>query len=336
MGAGATLVLWVVASALLLCVFNSAAVGVSPAIARFEFVQPHMGTTARVVLYTDTASNARVLADRAFARIAEIDSRLSDYRPDSELMALCRVAGGASVTVGADLYNVLSAARRVSELTAGAFDITVGPISRLWRRARVTGEPPSAASLSAARALVGYEQIDLSPPSNVRLAKPGMLLDLGGIAKGYAADQALGVLHTAGVSSALVALGGDIVVRGAPPGKDGWTIAIAPLGPAVDTNIGPLLLRDAAVSTSGDAEQYVVHDGTRYSHLLNPATGRALAGRRGVTVRAYDGMTADALATGISVLGRERGLAVADLAGAAALIVESAADGVHQFRSSRW
>jgi thiamine biosynthesis lipoprotein len=309
----------------------------SASLERFEFEQPHMGTTARVVLYAPDALQARTLAGRAFARIGELDARLSDYRADSELLALCRAAGGPPVTVSDDLYTVLAAAQRISQQTEGAFDVSVGPVSRLWRRARVTGEPPSAAAIDDARALVRYQHIELLPDRRVRLAKAGMLLDLGGVAKGYAADQALSALRAAGVPRALVAMGGDIAAGDAPPGKDGWTIAVTPLGPRVRTAVPPLTLRDAALSTSGDAEQYFEHKGTRYSHILTPPTGQALQGRRGVTVIAREGITADALATAVAVLGNERGLALVESTPhAAAIVLDVTAQGIREHRSSRW
>lgn len=305
--------------------------------ARFDFEQPHMGTTARVVLYAPNAAKALRLADRAFARIVELDARLSDYRHDSELMVLCRAAGGPPVVVSEDLYAVLSAAQRLSRRTDGEFDVSVGPLSRLWRRARVTGEPPTAENSAAAKALVGYEQIELSDRRAVRLAKPGMLLDLGGIAKGYAADQAAAVLRAHGASRALVAIGGDIVAGEAPPGKQGWSIAVAPLGPRVATEIPPVTLRYAALSTSGDAEQYVEQHGTRHSHILTPRTGDAVRGRRGATVLARDGITADGLATALSVMETGRGLALIDSTpGAAAFILEGSPAGVRAYRSTRW
>ena len=329
--------------ALVLCV---AAVGIAAsgagltardAATRFEFAEPHMGTTARVVLYAVTETEARELATRAFARIAELDSRLSDYRPDTELMALCRAAGGPPVSVSEDLYTVLSSAQRISERTDGAFDVTVGPISRIWRRARATGQPPDAATLATARAFVGYGQIELLSGRTVRLAKVGMLLDLGGIAKGYAAGEAVKTLRALGAPHVLVAIGGDIVAGDAPPGARGWRIAIAPLGPAVRSNIAPLMLRAAAVSTSGDAEQHVEHQGTRYSHILTPLTGRAVEGQRGVSVRADDGLVADALATALSVLGYQRGLSlIDDSPSAAALIVDRSPAGIREYRSARW
>jgi thiamine biosynthesis lipoprotein len=221
--------------------------------------------------------------------------------------------------------------------TGGAFDVTVGPLSRLWRRARVTGEPPDPAAVAAAKALVGYQHVELPSPGTARLTMAGMLLDLGGIAKGYAADQALAALRVHGASRALVAIGGDVAVGDAPPGKDGWIVAVAPLGPAAGGDVAPLTLRHSAVSTSGDAEQHFERNGTRYSHILTPRTGHSLDGRRGVTVVASDGLTADGLATAVSVLGRERGLAlIDDTPGAAALILESSPGGIRAHQSVRW
>jgi thiamine biosynthesis lipoprotein len=296
-----------------------------------------MGTIVRMVLYTHTDQQANELAARAFARIAEIESRLSDYRPDSEVMTLCRSAGGAPVAVSDDLFTVLSAAQDVAIRTDGAFDVTVGPLTRLWRRAHVTGELPNSTDIAAAKTLVGYRNVELLGPRMVRLTRPGMLLDLGGIGKGYAASEALESLRAQGTRRALVAIGGDIAAGDAPPGKHGWTIGIAPLGPTVATRIPPLTIQNAAVSTSGDAEQYLERNGTRYSHILTPRTGDAVQGRRGVTVRAGNGMTADALATAVSVLSVEAGVALIDATpGAAAVIIENTPQGVREYRSARW
>src|SRR5207244_2213927 len=162
----------------------------------------------------------------------------------------------------------------------------------------------------------------------VELLKAGMQLDLGGIAKGYSADEALAVLKQQGIPRALVAAGGDIAVSGPPPDAEGWTIGIAPLE---DPNQKPsryLLLHDAAVSTSGDAEQYVEIDGKRYSHIVDPRTGIGLVGRQSVTVVARHGIMADSLTKVVSVLGPERGLAIIDgLEGVAALVVSKVEDG---------
>jgi len=172
---------------------------------------------------------------------------------------------------------------------------------------------------------------------SVALLKPGMKLDLGGIGKGYAAGAAIAALKENGVSRALVAGAGDIVTSGPPPDANGWTIGIAPLEAPNAAPSRFLLLDDAAVSTSGDAERYVEIDGKRYSHIVDPKTGLGLVDRISVTVVAPRGETADYLDTSVCVLGPEKGLALVDATeGAAALIVRATAAGPRTYESKRW
>ena len=309
-----------------------------PAGTRFTFTEPHMGTRFRIILYAPDEAAAKEAARDAFTRIAELDGIMSDYRPASELMRLCQKAGGQPVRVGEDLFVVLSRAQEVSRLSAGAFDVTVGPVVRLWRRARKTQQLPDPEKLARARALVGYRNVHLDARARtVQLVKPDMLLDLGGIAKGYAADAALAVLKRHGIAQALVAAGGDIALGAAPPGKEGWTVAIAPLGEPGGKPKRYLLLHDAAVSTSGDAEQHVEIDGKRYSHVIDPRTGMGLVGRASVTVLGPNGLTVDPLTKVVSVLGPQRGLRIIDgLQGVSALVVRQADKGVQTFASKRF
>ena len=225
------------------------------------------------------------------------------------------------------------------ERSAGAFDVTIAPVGRLWRRARRDRKLPDPARLAEARPLVGSDKMVLDRAARtVQLNKPGMKLDVGGIAKGYAAQAALEVLKKAGMTRALVGGAGDIVVGDPPPGTRGWTIAIAPLEPGKPgRRLPPLLLSDAAVSTSGDAERFVIIDGHRYSHIINPSTGQAVEDRASVTVVARDGATADALETTVYILGPDRGLKlVDDTPGAAAIFVRLTPDGIKTFESSRF
>jgi thiamine biosynthesis lipoprotein len=307
---------------------------------RFEFAETHMGSEFKIILYTADESIARSASRAALARIAALDATLSDYQPESELMRLCGQAGGPPVAVGADLFDVLEKSRAMSERSGGAFEVTVGPVVRLWRRARRDRKMPDPELLAKARALVGSDQVRLDPRARtVQLLKPGMKLDLGGIAKGYACDQALAVLTRAGISSALVAGAGDIVVSGPPPGAPGWTIGIGPLAAPGSPPQRFLRVKNAAVSTSGDAERFVEIDGRRYAHIVDPKTGLGVVDRSSVTVVARDGTTADSLATAVYVLGPERGLTlVEDTPGAAAQIERStsAEEGVQAFSSRRF
>jgi thiamine biosynthesis lipoprotein len=326
--------------ACLLLIPLSAARAADRPLTRFEFAQPHMGTTFKIVLYAPDATVAAHAVQPAFDRVTALDNTMSDYKPESELMRLCQAAGGPPVKVSEDLYQVLVAAQELARRSDGAFDITVGPVVRLWRRARRRRELPDPDRLAKALPLVGYRNLVLDPTQHTaQLLKPGMLLDLGGIGKGYAADQALAVLKKKGVRSALVAAAGDIACGNPPPGHNGWRIEITPL--ATSPNSSPkgkryLLLNDAAVSTSGDAEQHLDLDGQRYSHIVNPATGMALTGRHSVTVVAPRGITADSYATAVCVLGPKRGLELIDSTeGASGLFIEPSGDDFQYFESRR-
>jgi FAD:protein FMN transferase len=309
-----------------------------PPLLRFERTQPHMGTLARIVVYAPDSSQASEAFRAAFGRIEALNEAFSDYRPDSELNRLCRHAGGSPIVVSTDLLRVLSDSQALAEESEGAFDVTAGPLIQLWRRARRQHELPAPERLVEALKLSGYRWLKLdSKQSTVQLMKAGMRLDLGGIAKGYAADEALKLLEQRGIQRALVALGGDIAVSDAPPGKKGWTIDIDPAGFSALLKPEPLTLRHAAISTSGDVEQFTEISATRYSHIIDPRTGNALVGRSRVSVVAKTGTKADGLATAVSVLGPDRGLKLIDsTSGAAALIVLETDQGVKSFRSKRW
>lgn len=264
-----------------------------------------MGTLVRITIYAKDDSAIQF----AFARIAELDRELSDYRIDSELNIVCRTAHDHPVRVSKDLYRVLEAAQKLAERSEGAFDVTIGPVTHLWRQGKLADRETLAR--------VGWRNLVLSRGS-VYLKIPGMQLDLGGIAKGFAADEALAVLKARGVTRALVAVSGDIAMGDAPPGKKGWTIRIEPGG-------RELVLKNAAVSTSGDTEQFLETGGVRYSHIIDPKTGLGLTTRIAVTVIARRGLDADPLATSLSVLGEMRGRAILerDYPGATAFFTPS-------------
>jgi thiamine biosynthesis lipoprotein len=300
--------------------------GAEPALSRYSFTQPHMGTRFQIIVYAPSEDTADRAAKDAFARIAALNAIMSDYDETSELMRLCARAGGPPVPVSPELFFVLSRAQEVSRQSAGAFDVTVGPVVKLWRTARKRKKLLDAEKLAEARALVGWQNVRLDEKKRtVQLLKPGMQLDLGGIAKGYAADEALAVLKKHGIDRALVAAGGDIAVSGPPPGADGWKIAIARL--PGETDAGRLVLHHSAVSTSGDAEQFVEIDGKRYSHIVDPRTGIGLVGRMSVTVVAHKGIESDSLTKVAAVLGPEKGMPIIESTeGASARMVRKKGD----------
>lgn len=267
---------------------------------RFEYSARHMGVIARCVVFAEDEARAAEAARSAFHRIAELDAVFSTYRTDSELTRLNAAAHPVWMPISDDMATVLLAARRVWRASAGAFDPTVGPMVDLWRRSTRSGRLPGRAALDSARARVGFEHVHLDSTRRlIRFDAPGIRLDLGGIAKGYAADQALAVLTAAGLPSAFVELGGDLVFGASPPGGPGWSVAATPLS-GLRTG---LAIEHLAVSTSGDGHQHVEIDGVRYSHVVDPRTGLGVGHGAAVTVLAPSGLMADATATALSVAG---------------------------------
>jgi len=295
-----------------------------------------MGTTVRVVLYASDRERAEAAASQALARVGALDAILSDYRADSELSRLTRDGVGTPIPISEDLCRVLNAAQSLALRSHGAFDITAGPLSQIWRRARRQIAMPTPEELSQARAVTGFRLLILdSDRRTAMVTKGGMRLDAGGIAKGYAADQALSVLAGRGLDRSLVAVGGDLAVGEAPPGAAGWQVVLAGLAPDRSAPGSPLTLTGAGVSTSGDAEQWVEIDGQRYSHIVDPATGLGLTGHRSVSVVARDAMTSDMLATAVSVLPIEAGTALVDETPGAAALIGATVDGSESWRRSR-
>jgi thiamine biosynthesis lipoprotein len=261
--------------------------GVSRGSERFRASEPHMGSITTITLYADNADQAQQAFVRAFARVAELDSILSDYDSKSELSRFCE----SGKTPGKDLAAVVDFAQALSAQTEGAFDLSAGTITHLWRAARQQKRIPAPAEIQAALERSGYRKLHGNT-----CGVPGMQLDAGGIAKGYAADEALSVLKTMGIASALVALSGDISIGEPPPGQPGWKVK---LGDQI------LKLRNCGVSTSGDEFQGININGIRYSHIVDPRTGWALRNSVPVSVTAKTAMEADAIATAVSVGGAE-------------------------------
>jgi thiamine biosynthesis lipoprotein len=307
-------------------------------LARWESTQPQMGVPFKIILYAPDSATANSAFHAAFLQIAALNRVLSDYDSQSELSRLSRSAGAdEDVRVSDPLWTVLARSQALAERSAGAFDVTVGPYVRLWRRARRSKEMPSPQRLAEARAAVGYQFLKLNPQTHSAcLLKPHMRLDLGGIAMGYAVDETLKLLRARGISRALVDASGDIGVGDPPPGKKGWTIGVVPLS-SDGTPTRQILLANAAVTTAGDAFQHVVIDGKRYSHIVDPRTGLGMTDRLGVTVIASDCITADSLDTAVSVMGPEAGLELIEATpGAAAFIVRPTEGQTEVFESRRF
>ena len=308
-------------------------------IQKFVFEKAEMGLPFRVLLYAPDEATAKAAADAAFERVAVLNSILSDYDPDSELSRLSQTSGqGRAVVVSSTLWPLLVRGQALAERTGGAFDITVGPLVNLWRRARRKQEMPSAELIAGMKARVGFKNLRLDPAQRTaELLVPEMRLDLGSIGKAYAVDEALAVLRQRGLPRALVGGSGDMAAGEAPPDQPGWRVEVAPLDAPAAPPPQVVYLKNCGIATSGDVFQRVEIGGKRYSHIVDPRTGFGVTDHSLVTVIAADVATANGLSTSISVLGPERGLPlVEETPGTAARIVRQPGDKIEFVESSRW
>jgi thiamine biosynthesis lipoprotein len=274
---------------------------------KFRFTRPQMGTRFTVVCYAQDHNRAEKVAAAAFAQAEAVNKVASDYLPESELSRLSHQPAGEPIRLSAMLFDLLENARAIAEETQGAYDPTLGPLTKLWRASWQTGLLPTDEARKKAMAAVGWRHFTLDAASRtITLHRRGMMFDLGGIAKGYAADLMLASLHEQGVAQAMIVAGGDIRVGAPPPGRDGWRVAVKTFDQEKHDEI--LTLRDGAVSTSGDLYQMIEIDGVRYSHIVDPVTGLGLSRRTAAVVIADQGKISDPLATALCVIG-EKGVA---------------------------
>lgn len=297
-----------------------------------------MGVPWQLTFYAENSDQAIEAAEATFARVKKLDQIMSDYDPDSELNQLCSNSRpGKAIPVSEELFQVLLFSKSLSRRTQGDFDVTVGGLTDLWRRAWRKQTLPVKKDIRAELLKVGSDKILLNRTNQtVELTTKEMQLDLGAIAKGYAADEALKVLKSLGISRALVDASGDIVAGNPPPGKSAWVVGIAPLkNPKANPTVF-LNLVNASVATSGDANRHIEIDGVRYSHIVDPHTGIGLTTSSSVTVIAKDGMTADALASALSLVDcctREKLL---KRYRAAAFIATGTPEGIRTWQSGRF
>ena len=271
---------------------------------KFSFTQPHLGTTVQIVFFSADDEQATQLSQKCFQRIRDLNAIFSDYRDDSELSKLSQKPISEAHKVSEPLFTVIAQAQSISAKTNGAFDITLGKHTQRWRdRSAHRQERPEQ------RDQVSYQHLKLDPEQQtITLLKP-LNLDLGGIAKGYIADQLMLILKEAGISQAAVVIGGETVLADAPPGKQGWRIGIE--NPQQEI-IGILVLANTALSTSGDSYQFFEQDGERQSHLIDPTTKKSKINRLNVTTIAPTAMQADAWATALRILPTEKSLSLAN------------------------
>ncbi|MCD5401924.1 FAD:protein FMN transferase [candidate division NPL-UPA2 bacterium] len=287
-----------------------------------------LGTTVEITIKGEEEARARQAIHHAFREIEKIHNLMNPFCEDSELSRLNREGAEGPVELGPDTFRVIQKSLRLSELSQGAFDITIAPLLRLWDAARKRGQLPGREELQKTLALVNYQNILFDEEKRtVKFREKGMSLNLGGIAKGYAVDKAVEKLRYWGIERAIVNAGGDIYLLGRPWERDFWVIGLKHPRRR-GAILGTIKARDEAMVTSGDYEDYFILDGQRFSHLLDPRKGRPVEGVLSVTVLAENTLKADGLSTAIFVLGPKKGLELANrLAGVETIIVSEDAQG---------
>jgi thiamine biosynthesis lipoprotein len=268
---------------------------------RYSFEKGMMGSPFTLVFYATNDSLAQQAAEAAFQRVAELNTIMSDYLDGSEINRLSAQSGsGKWVRVSQPLFEILAISQDISVKTDGVYDASLGPVVQMWRRATRKGVYPSSREIRQALAKTGYKKIKMDASTqSVLLKQKGMRLDIGGLGKGYAAEEAIKVLKGYGIKSAMMDAGGKIVVTNPPPGSTGWKINISNGNDSLKT----MELSNASVATSGPTYRYMEYKGVRYSHIVNPKTGIGLLFHVRTTVVSPDGTVADALATAFSVAG---------------------------------
>ncbi|MGC4013086.1 MAG: FAD:protein FMN transferase [Luteolibacter sp.] len=282
---------------------------------RFTFERGLMGTRFAITTHGAEEEKAKEAAEAAFAKAEEINAVASDYIADSEVLSLSKVPPGKATIVSPLLFDILLKARRAAEITDGRFDPTIGTLTKLWRETRRRGQLPDAETLAKARSACDWHALKLDVATHaVTLEKPGMRLDLGGIAKGYAADVMYGILRDRGFPRTCVAAGGDLRLGDPPPGETGWKVGIRSL--EKDRLSDEIPLSNCGVSTSGDLQQFVEIGGVRYSHIIDPATGLGMTLHLAVTIVAKDTTTSDSFDNAACLAGPAQAEALAKSWGA--------------------
>ena len=306
---------------------------------RFVSESVQMAVPFKITLYAPDEATGKAAVDAALERVEALNARLSDYLPESEINLLSSSSGkDKAVAVSPDLWNVLAASQHIAEISGGAFDVTVGPLVNVWRRARRQQKMPPADLIARMKERCGYQKMHLDAASHtVELTVPEMHLDVGGMAKGYVVDETLKVLKQHGITRAVVAASGDIGASDAPPDAPGWRIKIEPLDVPDAPAPRYVMLKNSAVSTSGDSHQRVEFNGVRYSHIVDPHTGIGITDHSTVTVIAPNCTTTDLLETTVTVMGPEAGIKMIEgMDKVACYLVRKPGDKIEIRESSRW
>ena len=290
-----------------------------------------MDTFCSITVVSSSKEKAKEAIEAGFKEIEKLERLLNYYSPESEVAAINRASGDNPVKVSQETFEIIRKAVEIARYTHGAFDPTIGPLMRLWGFSKETINPsiPSQDEIKNAVRLVDYKKIKINESvSEIFLAEKDMELDLGGIAKGYAADKAIESIKAKGVRASLVAVGGDIKTFGIKPDNRPWKVGVQ--NPRADFNnqkagediFLSLSLSDKAISTSGDYQRFVVVNGKRYHHIINPGTGFPASAVMSVSVISSEGYIADGLSTAVFILGSVKGMELLESMGLDGIIVD--------------
>ncbi len=298
---------------------------------RFSYTEPKMGSPLTIIFYAPDATQANKAAAACFLLVDSLVNIYSDYIDSSELNRLCASAGsGKPFPLSAALYDILMLSEKAYVLSKGSFDISLGPITRLWRKARKEKIFPPDSLVKERLTICGFNNIQIDTiQHSALLLKPGMQLDLGGIAQGYIAQKIADLLKVNNINRALVNVSGDIVALDPPPGKKGWSLGINVPEQEEKLLQKHLLINYMAVTTSGDVYQFFEHNGKRYSHIVDPHSGYGITTQKNVSVIAGDGVLADWLTKACSILPIAKAKRLAKLLGAQVLIAQRKRNKIH-------
>jgi len=279
---------------------------------RFQFSENKMGSPFNLIFYYADSAKAVDIAKECFALVDSLNHIFSDYSSTSEVGILASMTVVKDQKVSDELFAMIIRSKDAWNRSGKTFDITIGALTQLWRQAKKENRFPSETEIKTAKHLTGFENLIINEKSKtISFKKSGMRLDFGGIVKGYAAQRVVDLLTTKNIVISLADAGGDIVVSGSPPGKNAWAVGINL--PETENELWDkkLELKDFAVATSGDIYRYTVHNGKKYSHIIDPSTGYGVTSQQNVTVITKYGTDADWLATACSILPIKKALALA-------------------------
>jgi thiamine biosynthesis lipoprotein len=295
---------------------------------RFQFSETKMGSPFNLIFYHIDSAEATLWAKECFAIVDSLNNIFSDYTLTSEVGQLTQLNPLQEQKISDELFAIILESKKAWKKSGKTFDITIGALTQLWRKAKTAqmdylGEKrfPSEEEIKKTKQSAGFKNLIINISSKtISFKKSGMQLDFGGIVKGYAAQKVIDYLKSKNILSALADAGGDIAMSDAPPGKNGWNIAINIPESEIELWNRNLELKNCAVATSGDVYRYIIHAGKKYSHIIDPRTGYGVTSQRNVTVIAKGGTIADWLATACSILPIKKALRLAKKENAQLLI----------------